>query len=284
MKISIDLPQEALDAIESRQDWTGQVKAVLSKEGSLFAPDTLRVSFPSVKRREMLGKAAKAAAGNPMDLSKTERLIVDAWNDSEFIRDYAAGESRNNPVPPREVPRLVPLLRRSIKEVGPEKLLGLMQQYFDCCLRQGHVWDDRNHGYSHLGGFLRAVVAWQRKGESAPYWAERAEASPVKDQHAPTTKVLADAYAKRFLGRAEFGLVNPSQDYSRFAAAAARVAAFRRKNPAWPEDRIIGHLLDAVAGAWGLGGSPPPGALASERTWSVTLPAALKSLYGGRRD
>jgi len=279
MKLTLELPEEALDAIEGRIDWTGSAKVVLSPEGGVFDPDTLRISFPAVKRATNVGKSAKAAATDNYAPSRTERLILDAWNDSEFIRDYAAGESRNNPVPPREVPKMLPLLRKAVKTIGAEKLLDLMGRYFDCCLRREHVWDDRNHGYSHLGGFLRAILAYQKDGK-ASYWMERKETAPIKDNNGPTTILLANAYAKRWLGRKEFGLVNPSADYGRFAAGAARVAEFGRKNPKWAEDKIIGTLLDAVAGGWGLGGSPPPGSLASDRTWRVVFPAYCKSLFG----
>jgi hypothetical protein len=279
MKLSVELPKEAVDAIEARQDWTGSAKVVLSPEGGLFEPDTLRIAFPAVKRASIVARSAKAAATDAYAPSRTERLILEAWNDSEFIRDYAANESRNNPVPTREVSKMLPLLRRVVKEVGPEKVLDLMSKYFDCCLRREHIWDDRNHGYAHLGGFLRAVLNYVRDKKPA-YWMEKKETAPMKDANTAVTVLLADAYAKRFLGRREFGLANPSQDYARFSAASARVAEFKRRNPAWEEARIIGSLLDAVAGAWGLGGSPPPGSMASDRTWKVVFPAYLKSLSG----
>ena len=279
MKLTLELPKEAVDAIEGRIDWTGSATIVLDPKGGLFDPDTLRISFPAVKRAQGIGKAAQAAKTDNYMPSRTERLILDAWNDSEFIRDYAAGESRNNPVPPRGVPKMLTLLHKAVKNVGPEKLLELMSRYFDCCLRRGHVWDDRNHGYSHLGGFLRAILTHEKDGRTA-YWMKQKEMAPMKDTNAPITTALANAYAKRFLGRKEFGLVNPSADYGRFAAGAGRVAEFMRKNDKWAEDAVISTLLDAVAEAWGLGGSPQPGSLASDRTWRIVFPAHLKSLFG----
>ena len=146
MKLTVELPQEALDAIEGRIEWTGSAKVLLDPMGGLFDPDTLRISFPAIKRANAVAKSAKAAATDAYAPSRTERLILDAWNDSEFIRDYAANESRNNPVLPREVPKMLNLLRKAVKTIGPEKLLDLMGEYFECCLKREHIWDDRNHG------------------------------------------------------------------------------------------------------------------------------------------
>jgi len=283
MKITVTLPDKALEAIEARQDWAGQAEVAVQPAGGPFAPDTLRVAFPGVKRRRVAKGDANAAAARAAEaLSPTERLIIEAWNDSEYIRDHAVGEPRNNPVPPRDVIALLPTLRRIVQDrsVGPEMLLTWMGQYFDCCLRRGHLWDDRNHGYSHLGGWLRAVQRYLRDRRKPPYWMGVRDDKPIADEHAELTLRLADAYALKFLGRKAFGLENPSEAYPKFAAAAARRAAFA-KAKAWGEDRAVRTLLDALAESWGLGGSPPPGALGSEHTWTVVLPAYCKARYGG---
>ncbi|HUW99578.1 MAG TPA: hypothetical protein VMY35_01260 [Phycisphaerae bacterium] len=283
MIITVTLPDKALAAIEARQDWAGQAEVAVQPAGGPFAPDTLRVAFPGVKRRRVAGGDAKAAAGRAVgQLSPTERLIVEAWNDSEYIRDHAVGEPRNNPVPPRDVPALLPTLRRIVKDpgVGPEQLLTWMGQYFDCCLRRGHVWEDRNHGYSHLGGWLRAVQRYLRDRGRPPYWMGARDDRPIADANGALTLRLADAYAAKFLSRKAFGLRNPSDAYPKFAAAAARLAAFAGAN-GWGEERAVRTLLDALAEGWGLGGSPPPGALASDNTWDVVVPAYCKARYGG---
>ncbi len=280
MKVVVHLPDEALAAIEARQDWVGQAQVAIQPAGGPFAPDAIHISFPGVKRRHIASAEALASAAKAAEvLSPTERLIVEAWNDSEYIREYAIGEPRNNPVPPREIPALRPLLRRAIASPGPEQLLTWMGQYFDCCLRRGHLWDDRNHGYSHLGGFLRAAIHYAKDKHRVPYWMKVKDDRPVADKHAALTAQLANAYAARFLGRDQFGLRNPSDEYARFMSASTRLAKLAEAND-WPHDRAVRVLLDAVAESWGLGGAPPPGALGSDRTWQVIVPAYLKARYG----
>ena len=280
MKITVTLTDKALAAIEARQDWAGTAEVAVSPAGGPFSPDTLRVAFPGVKRRRVASADAKAAAAHAAgQLGPTEKLIVEAWNDSYYIREHALGEPRNNPVPHREIPKLLLTLRKVVEAVGPEELLTWMGQYFDCCLRRDHLWDDRNHGYSHLGGWLRAVQRYLRDRRKPPYWMGAKDDQPIADEHAGLTLMLADAYAAKFLGRKAFGLENPSDAYAKFAAAAARLAAFAEAN-GWEEERAVRTLLDALAESWGLGGSPPPGALGSENTWTVVLPAYCKARYG----
>jgi len=280
MNVVVHLPEEALAAIEARQDWAGPAQVAVQPAGGPFAPDTVRIAFPGIKRRKVGSAEAKAATARSAEaLGPTERLVVEAWNDSEYIREYALGEPRNNPVPPREVSGLFPALRRALKAPGPEMLLEWMGRYFDCCLRRGHIWDDRNHGYSHLGGFLRSVLRHQKDKRKPPYWMGAADDRPIEDPHAGLTLRLADAYAARFLGRKEFGLRNPSTEHAKFAMAAARMVEASKVN-GWKDDRAVRTLLDAVVESWGLGGAPPPGALGSEHTWSVVVPAYIKARFG----
>ncbi|HUX30715.1 MAG TPA: hypothetical protein VMV78_08835 [Thiobacillus sp.] len=280
MQIVVTLPDEAMAAIEARQDWAGTAQVAVQPAGGPFAPDTLRIAFPGVKRRHVASADAVAAAARSAErLGPTERLIVEAWNDSEYIREYAIGEPRNNPVPPRDVLQLLPTLRRTVKAVGAEQLLTWMGMYFDCCLQRRHIWEDRNHGYSHLGGWLRSVQRYLRNRNKPPYWMVTKDDRPLADPNADLTVWLADAYAAKFLGRKRFGLANPSEAYTKFAAAAARLAPFMVAN-GWDGQRAVRTLLDAVAEGWGLGGPPPPGALGSENTWTVVLPAYCKARYG----
>ena len=278
ISLNIILPDDALAAIEAQAEWVGQARVSVSPESTVFSPDSLRITFPAVRRNVATVKAIKATRAKEAHiLSKLERLIVDAWNDSEFIRDHAAQETRNNPIKSREVQTILLLLRRLLKETGAARILELMGQYFDSCLKQEHIWQDRNHGYNHLGGFLRAILRFSKDGKSLSWMKE--QVGPIHDPQADLTRRLADAYAVKWLGRQTFGLVNPSVEYSRFLAASGRLAEFIRANQ-WPEDRAIGCLLEAVGANWNMGGSPPVGALGSENTWKIVFPAYLKALYG----
>ena len=279
MRLTVNLPQKAVKAIEDNANWAGPADVKVEPTAGTFAPDILAVSCPTKAAKARTRKDAKSSRQATLYTpGPSERLVVDAWNDSEFIREHAAGEARNNVLPRAEVHKHLAKLRKAIKDVGLEPLMNLMADYFDCCLAREHLWDGKNHGYSHLGGFVSAVLRWHQDRRKALWWMRR-KAGPVQDDNAELTKRLADAYAERFLGRKEFGLVNPSAEYGRFAAGAAGLAEFRKSN-SWPEDKAVGHLLDALADSWGLGGCPPPGALASDRTWRVVFPAFIKALYG----
>ena len=278
ISLNIILPDDALAAIDARAEWVGQVKATIGPGSTVFSPDSLRITFPAVRRNVAAAKVIKATRAKEVHvLSKLERLIIDAWNDSEFIREHAAQETRNNPIKSREVQAILLLLRRLLKETGAARILEWMGQYFDSCLKQKHIWQDHNHGYNHLGGFLRAILRFSKDGKPLNWMKE--QAGPIHDPQADLTMKLANAYAVKWLGRQAFGLVNPSVEYSRFLAASGRLAEFIRANQ-WPEDRAVGCLLEAVGANWGLGGSPPVGALSSENTWKIVFPAYLKALYG----
>lgn len=277
MRLTIHLPPDAEAAIDRQVAWSGPVRAELDPEGAAFAPDVLQVVFPrSNLDKAVRAEARAAAAVRAYAPTESERLLIEAWNDSEFIREHAAGESRNHPVPAKEVHRHLPGIRRAMRLIGLDRILAMMEIYFAACLRREHLWGGKNHGYSHLGGFLRGLVA-HAGGGPRPWWLPE-EPTPVADPRPDLTKTLADAYAARWLGRAEYGLINPSRDYSAAMAAAGRVAAqAARANR--PEARVVGQLLDALADGW-RDGVPPLSALGSDHTWRVTLPAYLKRLYG----
>jgi len=281
VQIVVNLPDAAVKAVEDRANWVGTVKAHLEPDGDLFAPDALCLNFPRARAAEADAKtAADDRRRKAFSPSKSERLLIEAWNDSEFIREHAAGESRNNPIPSRDVAKHLPTIRRAIKELGITAILQAMHTYFKSCLKRDHLWDGRNHGYGHLGGFLRAITAEARGGQR-PWWRKGhiGDDPPIADPSPSKTKGLADRYAKRLLGRDTFGLKNPSSDYAAFVNTAKRLIAWADNNE-WQYDRACDTLLDAVVGSWGLGGCPPPGALSSERTWNVVFPAHLKALFG----
>ena len=282
MKLTITLPDEALKAMASQEEWTGSGRVRLQPADAAFAPDSLviHVGVRGAKARAAASKDARSARrAESYRLSATEELLLAAWNDSEFVREHAAGESRNHPLPPSEVPKHLPTMRKALAEFGLDGLLASMETYFSCCIRREHLWDDRNHGYGHLGGFLRAM-ARHAKDKKQLWWMKAAGTeTPIPDDRPELTASLADAYAARFLGRKAYGLKNPSADYGRFMAAAGKIAAWAERQ-GWPEGRATKALLDAVADGWQLGGTPPPGALGSERTWKALLPAHLKRLYG----
>ena len=279
MEIRITLPTDAERAMRSGARWSGTCQLECSPATSFFDAET------KVVLEGRLGgatSAAKADAGavrrrRTFAPDEADLILLDTWNDSEFIRLHAAGESRNNPLSRSDLPDHLPTFRKARKDIGMEKLMKWMELYFESCMRREHLWDGKNHGYSHVGGFLRACLD-SAKTSRRPWWRKTKESSPYADPQAALTAALADAYAQRFLGRPAFGLRNPSKEYKGFMDAAALVKAAAARSRAWGEADLVRHLIDCAEAHWGLGGPPAVGALSSDTTWKVNLPAWLKKL------
>jgi hypothetical protein len=201
----------------------------------------------------------------PADLE----ILVRAWNESEYVLRDGLAEGRNNPVPAAEAASLRPTLERAVAELGLQTILDRMDEYWAACRDGRHRSAGRNHGYGHLGGFIRALLGgkslWWRKGSRK-----------VPDDHPELTRRVADAYAGRFLHRKAFGLKNPSGPYRRFAEAADWIQLTAEKGRLG-EDKLLELLLDCVAER---GGTVSPGHLSSEHTWSVGMPQWIKGVLG----
>ncbi|KKN89654.1 hypothetical protein LCGC14_0235000 [marine sediment metagenome] len=203
--------------------------------------------------------------------------LVNAWNEHPYIRYEAVQESRNNPITIDEVDTHGGVFKKAIKEVGVSKLLERMGSYFEACRQDRHIWEGRNHGYSHLGGFLRKVTDCHAK--RVGLWWTKDGKKKLPDKDPGLTLAIANAYAKKFLGRKAFGLKNPGQDYESFMVAGEWLKG--REDKPLPRGQLITLLLDVVEDAHGgLKGAVPPSWLGSERTWKVGIPAALKGMFG----
>jgi len=196
--------------------------------------------------------------------------LIDAWNLDPYIRIEAASESRNNKFPMDQLPAFRGIFTRALTEIGMGKIQKAMSEYFTACRNGEHIWEGKNHGYSHLGGFIKRLLSPNTK---PPFW------RGVHDEHPQDTRDLADAYAKRFLGRPAYGeLVASGKEYGKFMATAGRILRLSEKTGMYVED-ITTMLLDCVAARTeSTGVLVSPGWLGNDGVWKNDLPQKLKKL------
>jgi len=212
------------------------------------------------------------------------RKLVSLWNDSDYIKSEASGESRNNPIGEEDVLANRRLLERALREIGMPKIKTAMDRYFRACHEGRHIWGGSNHGYAHLAGFLRRLL--NAKGKNLWWMSKRQpgrfeKPKSIRDDHPELTQKMADMYAKRFLGRKTYGLANPSDEYKHFLEAADWVQAEAGRG-AFSEDDVIGLLFDVVENLTDeLGGVATPGWLSSEKVWKNHVSQRIRKMLKG---
>jgi len=204
--------------------------------------------------------------------------LIQKWNDSKYIQNKPNGESKNNVFTISELPEYKTLFKRAIKEIGLPKLSKAIDTYFEACSQGKHVWNGHNHGYKHLGGFIRTVLEAQKKNKKLwwvgkKYW-------KIEDNHPNLTLYIANAYAKKFLGRKEYGLENPSTVYPKFKKAGDCVREKYQKLPV-KRDEVVLMLLDCVEQTCEKTNTQiSAGWLCSDNMWKDYFPQYLKKVFG----
>lgn len=234
---------------------------------------TLTPRRPIIANRKDRVAADRLAVG--IHSPDVQRLL-DAWNRSEYILDHPH-EGRNKPLTDDEAIVHRVALDKAVKTFGLESLLDSINMYFDACLEGRHLQNGRNVGYGNLAGFCRKML--QVKGDRRKLWWAGGHAK-IPDSHSELTKQIADAYAKKFLGRPTYGLRNPSGEYREFATAADWVELTTPKSGLSP-DRTVGYLMGCVdEQAKQRNRSVTPAWLSSELTWRNCLPQFIKRILG----
>jgi len=227
----------------------------------------------AIIRREDRLKQDASESGR---LSIEVQRLLDAWNCSEYVLAHP-NEGRNKPILDDNVKSHLPIIDRAIKSFGIESIIILIDEYFEACSRGEHLYNGRNRGYSHLGGFLRKLVTV--KGNRRKLWWAGGHAS-IQDDHPKLTKQVANAYAKKFLGRSSYGLKNPSNEYREFASTADWIEIMAPKTSLKPTT-LLRYLLDCVEQeAHARGRTVTPAWLNSELTWKNALPQYIKRILG----
>lgn len=247
-----------------------RVKLTRDQQRQLVAGEPLVVTIlpPGRTRRE--------AAVSARNMPKEAERVITAWNSSDYILVEAVHESRNNGVTDQEVQEHNGIILKAVEELGAEKLIQTMQNYFEACRDGDHLWGGRNHGYASLIGFLRRVRQHHRKGGKPLWWDRRGP----NDPHAALTQKVADLYAQRFLGRRRYNLKAKGSQYRAFMAGADWVE-LRVEKTTFSAEKLIGLALDEIADRWEDMGRVSPSKLALDVLWTDYLPQRLRRMFGG---
>jgi len=219
-------------------------------------------------RREHVAEDRLAAGIHSPDVQR----LIDAWNQSSYVVQHPH-EGRNKPISDEEAQTHKAILDKTVKTFGLKSLLELLGVYFAACAEGRHIQNGRNVGYGNLAGFVRRMV--DARGDRRKLWWAGGR-SKIPDSHPELTRNVADAYARRFLGRPAYGLKNPSAEYREFATAADWIELTSPKTGFSPS-MTTRYLLDCIEEqAKQRGRSVTPGWLSSELTWKNTLPQYIK--------
>lgn len=230
---------------------------------------SLLILPPRMRRVEHL---ADDAAGTDMD------RLIDYWNNSNYIRYDAIGESRHHRFEAIHYDRFKFYIRKAILEIGVKPLENMMDEYFDACRQGKHIWDGSNHGYSHVGGWVKKVLS--DHGRNLKPWWKGKERIKIEDSYPELTKKIADMYAQKWLGRDKFDYEEDSGDHINFAKASEKVKAKAIKS-GMSEEMLIVFLLDCVDSLKEqMGKKVTPAWLCSNKIWTNYLPQHLKAALG----
>lgn len=281
MKLVVILPdgmlERGIDSVHMNEDGT-EVTIDL-------ATDATEKEKHSAERRALKDRRfGKAIIAIPQ-----EQQILEAWNNSDFIKAVASGkitDARNRVVKPKDMKDVQPALRRALKELGTNAVLEHMRKYLAACTESKHIWDGTNHGYKHLGGFLRKIVRYKSACQT-PWW-ERGDISrmvtEIEDLHPKTTQRIADAYASEFMGASSYNLSKFPKDHIRFTLAArivAELAELQILPFAKPVDSLVEHIMGCARSLYGDKSEPVyPGHITSETFWQKAFPQYLYENLG----
>ena len=256
MKITIILPDDARHAMLRGRPWEGELTAKLRPDGKR---DPSNLIF---------------TVDNGLDdLFADEAIVVTTWNKA------CSGNLIGRNVPLEDIPRHTKLIQQAVAELGSKKLVALISQYFKACRAGRHRSSGRNRAYKSLDGFLRRVREAAKTGRII-WWQSTVLIDP--DPHPELTMRVADAFAKRFLKRQQFGKLKQTDTaYRKFQIAGDWILKTAKKNPyGLSIDRVLVMLLDCVAEGYG-SGAISPGHLSTGHTWRVLIPQYLAARFEG---
>lgn len=133
---SIQLPDDAIEAIREGERWRGRIVA---------SPKTKNGRMQAIQKEI----SQKGQQRNFCRATVNQRRVIRAWNRSRYIQTQERStdrETRNNLVPNKKIREILPLVSKALREIGLEHIIRYMESYFDLCSTGGHIWDDRNHG------------------------------------------------------------------------------------------------------------------------------------------
>ncbi len=276
MKAQLIIPQEVLEQLIK-----GTSVASILVEISVQKPED---------REDAIRKSAKEKARkDKYTLSKDDFILINKWNSNPLVCDKSEQDDidgKNMPITQKEINRNSPIIKKAIRVLTVDILTTQMDKYFAQCDRGEHIWNGRNHAFRTLLGFLHRMIDTKRPGKEKTWWMlqRSIEETPIKDPNEVLTQGVADAYARAFLGKKRYILVNPSRDYRHFAIVAKNLVKEKR----FPEDKALKIFIEAVRAGYNSlvsEGKPiMPGHLSSMTTWKIVFPQYIAQMLGGNGE
>lgn len=214
-----------------------------------------------------------------------EQTVLDLWNNSHFIGQVCKGlvsDSRNKMVSEQDLPQVVPVLKRALRTLTVDEIRSHMDSYFAACAKGKHIWDDTNHGYKHVGGFLSRLISCKRTGQM-PWWEMEKPKLVEEDDFPDITAYLADRYAEKYLFAQSFELEANTKEHMKFIRAAKYIGKVIQAEIlpfADPLPEFISLIFRCVDRHNTTQTTIYPGHLCSETLWKVQLPQFLYDQLG----
>lgn len=200
--------------------------------------------------------------------------IVEYWNGSKFI-EYAKNhrelERRNFPISCDKIEvKSAKLIKRAIASIGVDKIKTEIDKYFIVCEKGEHIWDNTNHGFKNIVGFLTRLLVLHKTDET-PWWEKPVVI--IDDDEPKVTQMLANLYAVRFLDRDKYIFEVGSSEHLYFIKFRKNLVKRMKKN------NNIKSAANLVFTA--LSESFPvvqPKQLCSRNTWKILIPQYLRKI------
>ena len=176
-----------------------------------------------------------------------ERLVVRAWNRDPYIQgnhNSDTREARNNAVPFGELKNVMPTVAKALKSIGKDEILRSMKIYFEFCGKGGHIWHKVNHGFRHVEGFLKKLIALH-KDRQRGWWDIQDDPGRILKSALmsnPLARRVAHSFAYNFLNMDMFIFDSETRpkDIENFIDCAARIKSFVK----WCKRRGDGDVTD----------------------------------------
>ncbi len=278
LTVKLTFPEAALRSIDLTGRWNGSVSAILT------GPTSSRlVKIAHLREAKTIRRRAP---------SPEVTWLVREWNRRSEPPPYIQPDRNRN----FDMKKLH-LCRKEIESLTDwyeqARLKGMLKQYFEQCTVGKHIWEDIDHRYKTLSGWVKAVVKAHALN-SLCWWEEMPDVEkPLKrgsdyilenDPYPETTKLVADTYAQLVLDREDYG--KEDKNWIKFQVAAKKVEDAYEDGDI-PARRVV-FVKAVVRAAIKMnddfdGGAVYPGHLTADNLWQVVLPQFLADYLPGAR-
>jgi len=247
--------------------WRGRVALQLSRPASV----TSRQSAIQTQ----IGHDQKYKHKNALRATVDERLVIQSWNLNPYIvaQQRNRKDPRNHPVLVRQLAGVLPLVRKSLRKFGLEKVDEQITKYFDFCTSGQHINEGRSYGFKSLSGFLEKLTTVTAVGGRG-WWDEGEASTGVEDD--PLAKRIALSFEKTFCENSGLLAQLDEKGWQHFSRAAVKIRRFidrqKRRSVSLSESDMIQNLLECVDETFAMKGEPVyPGHLSSDSVWTLLL-------------